>query len=79
VPSHEGIFGNEVADQLARTGSEYLFTGTEPACSISIGVAMKAVRDWTNRNHQKYWESFELPQKRSETGQTEIIKNIGNP
>jgi hypothetical protein len=23
---------------------------------MSIGVAKKAVRDWTNRNHRKYWE-----------------------
>lgn len=23
----------------------------EPACGISIGVAKKVVRDWTNRNH----------------------------
>jgi hypothetical protein len=46
-----------MADQLARTGSEHLFTERQPACSISIGVAKKAVRDWTNRNHKKYWES----------------------
>jgi hypothetical protein len=32
-------------------------TGPEPACGISIGVAKKAVRDWTDRNHKKYWES----------------------
>jgi hypothetical protein len=50
VPSHEGIDGNETADLLARTGSE-------PACDISIGVAKRAVRDWTNRNHIKQWES----------------------
>jgi hypothetical protein len=31
--------------------------GPEPACSISIGVAKKAVMDWINRNHKKYWES----------------------
>jgi hypothetical protein len=39
VPGHEGIAGNELADQLARTGSEYLFTGPEPAFSISFGAA----------------------------------------
>jgi uncharacterized protein (DUF2252 family) len=32
-------------------------TGHEPACGISVGVAKKAVRDWTNRNHKKYLES----------------------
>jgi hypothetical protein len=57
VPGHEGVVGNETADQLARTGSEHPFIGPEPACDISVGVAKKAVRDWTNTYHKKYWES----------------------
>jgi hypothetical protein len=57
VPGHEGIAGNEAADLLARTGSEHPFTGPEPACSISFGVAERAFRDWTNKNHIKRWES----------------------
>jgi hypothetical protein len=57
VPGYEGIAGNETADLLARTGSEHQFTGAEPACSISIGVAKRAVRDRMNRNHKKQWES----------------------
>jgi hypothetical protein len=43
---------------LARPGSENPFIRPEPACGISIGVAKKAVRDWTNKNHKKYWESI---------------------
>jgi hypothetical protein len=57
VPSHEGIVGNKMAGQLARTGSEHPFVGPEPACGIPIGVPKKAVRDWTNRSHKKHWES----------------------
>jgi hypothetical protein len=58
VADHEGRVGNEMAYQLARTRSEHLFTGPEPACCISVGEAMKAVRYWTNRNHIKHWESI---------------------
>jgi hypothetical protein len=58
VPGHEGMAGNEIADQLARTGSEHPFTGPEPACSISIGAAKKAVRNWLNRRYTKQWESI---------------------
>jgi ribonuclease HI len=53
MPGHEGVPGNETADQLVRTGSEHPFIGPEPSCVISIGVAKKAVRDWTNRNHKR--------------------------
>jgi hypothetical protein len=28
------------------------------AYGISTGIAKEAVRDWTNRDHKKYWESL---------------------
>jgi phosphoribosylformimino-5-aminoimidazole carboxamide ribonucleotide (ProFAR) isomerase len=58
VPGLEGIEGNETADQLAKLGSECPSIGSEPACGISARIAKKAVRDWTNKDHQKYWESL---------------------
>jgi hypothetical protein len=58
VPGHGGIEGNEVANQLAKLGSECPFIGPEPACGISVGIAKRAVRDWTSRDHKKYWESL---------------------
>jgi hypothetical protein len=53
VPGHEDIAGNETADYLAKTESEYTFTGPEQACGISFGVSKRAVRDWMKKNHIK--------------------------
>jgi hypothetical protein len=53
VPGHEGIEGNETADQVAKLGAECLLIGLEPTCGVSAGIVKKAVRDWTNRDHQK--------------------------
>jgi hypothetical protein len=58
VPGHEGIVGNEMTDQVARTGFQHPFIELEPACCISVGVAKKVVRDWMNRNHRKHLESI---------------------
>jgi hypothetical protein len=57
VPSRDGVVANETVELLARTGSEHPLVGPEPACCISVGVSKKAVRNWTNRNHKKPWES----------------------
>jgi ribonuclease HI len=54
VAGDDGVAGNETADQLAKVGAEHPFIGPEPACGISIGVAKKAIRDWTMVNHKKY-------------------------
>jgi hypothetical protein len=58
VPGHRDVEGIKTADQLARLGSECSFIGPEPVCDISAGFAKKAARDWTKRDHRKYWESL---------------------
>jgi hypothetical protein len=53
VPGHRRLDGNEIADHLARLGTECPFIGPEPSYDISAGVAKKAVKDWTFRDHKK--------------------------
>jgi hypothetical protein len=57
VSGHEDIVDMETADQLSRKGSEHQFIEPEQVCGTSVGVAKKAVRDWTKRNHKNHWES----------------------
>jgi hypothetical protein len=38
--------------------TECPFIGPEPACAISVGIAKRAVGDWTSRDHKIYWESL---------------------
>jgi hypothetical protein len=47
VPGHEGIVGNEAADQLTKLRSEHPSIGPELACGNSMRVSKKAVTDWT--------------------------------
>jgi hypothetical protein len=41
------VRSNSVEHHLAKLGSERPFIGSESAYSASMGVAKKAVRDWT--------------------------------
>jgi hypothetical protein len=47
VLGHDGIDCNEIADELVKLGPERPFTGPEPACGISMGVAKRVVRTGT--------------------------------
>jgi hypothetical protein len=49
VLGYEGIIGNGTANELTKLGPECPFIKPEAACSISVGVAKEAARDWTKR------------------------------
>jgi hypothetical protein len=52
VPGYREVEGNEVADRLARMGSEL-------ACCISVGVAKKPISYRMNHDTtEKYWEAI---------------------
>ncbi|MCP3666940.1 MAG: hypothetical protein GY696_31350 [Gammaproteobacteria bacterium] len=55
VPGHSGHMGNEVADGLAKKGSDTPFCGPEPAFGISPQVARSAILKWSHRIHCSEW------------------------
>ena len=46
VPGHEGILGNEKADELTKKGADTQFTGPEPVLGLPYSVVKRAIRDW---------------------------------
>jgi hypothetical protein len=58
LPGHKGIEENEIADQLAREGSTHPLTAPEPAVGISAEFTGGVIRRWTNKQHEKYWQSI---------------------
>jgi hypothetical protein len=55
VPSHQGIEGNEAADDLAKRASEMRFVGPEPSMAVSGATVNLAVRNWARKEHEILW------------------------
>ena len=52
VPVHEGILGNERAEELAEKGAYAPFTGPEPVPGLLYSVVKRAIGDWMERKHR---------------------------
>ena len=59
VPGHSSIAGNELADELARTGASHDFIGPEPAIPVSKCWVTHRINSWAAAQHKEYWNSLE--------------------
>lgn len=57
VPGHCGIEGNEIADSLARAGSENAFCGPEPFCGVPDCVIKLKLKRWESDMVTKNWNA----------------------
>ena len=53
VPGHEGVYGNELADELAREGSSSIPIGPEPFLPLSEGIINNHIKEYLFKLHLK--------------------------
>ena len=59
VPSHEGIEGNEKADQQAKKGTNALPIGPEPYIPLSDSVIAEEMRRWEKKETLRKWREID--------------------
>jgi hypothetical protein len=59
VPGHAGVWGNEIANELARGGSVLGFLGPEPALGVSRWDIQKRLGRWLVNQQWARWRGFD--------------------
>ena len=47
IPGHAGVYGNEVADYLAKSGSKSKMHGVEPFMTVQYASCISTVEEWS--------------------------------
>lgn len=63
VPSHQGIKGNEAADELVKEGTRA--DPPEPAVGLPGNMATRIMRDKLHGKHTKLWRNLKLVDNQS--------------
>ncbi|KAF6214378.1 hypothetical protein GE061_009118 [Apolygus lucorum] len=58
IPGHEGHEGNEIADNLAKRGSESLPIGPEPILGTTKSCLQNVVKNWEKNERVRYWQNL---------------------
>ena len=58
IPGHSGVFGNNIADNLARRGSDNAFTGPEPAIGIGPSIISAGIKRCFSNKHLSFWTNI---------------------
>ena len=55
IPGHQGVYGNETADTLAKQGSEMPLEGPEPFIPVPYATCLRVLRNWTIERWKTSW------------------------
>lgn len=58
VPGHNGVEGNETADELAREGANCTFTGSEPCIGCAPDLPKREIKSWSITNARRVWSTL---------------------
>jgi ribonuclease HI len=52
VPKHKVMYGNQIADELAKESASHSLTQPGPALGISADVGRRVIWDWTSKKRE---------------------------
>ena len=61
IPGHAGVHGNEVADNVAKSGSKSKIHGPEPFITVPYASCVSTVRDWSTDRLKPTWNERKNP------------------